>query len=77
MENSVNSNQAVLSLHNLADPIFLSTVQSLYNTPCYAPNFGKVEGAYCFGLVRLFFFKVWIISLCGVMPLLKGHNDIF
>ena len=21
--------------------------------------------------------KVWIISLCGVMPLLKGHNHIF
>ena len=23
-----------------------------------------------------FFFKVWIIPLCGVMPLLKGHNEI-
>ena len=24
----------------------------------------------------LVFFKVWIISLCEAMPLLKGHNDI-
>ena len=74
----------------------------------YAPNSGKVEGAYCFRLVRAcvrpsvacplqnllrysfeisymdssskiidtYFFKVWIIPLCGVMPLLKGHNEI-
>ena len=33
MANSVNSNEAVLSLHYLADPIFLTTVLSLYNTP--------------------------------------------
>ena len=22
------------------------------------------------------YFVIWIISLCGVMPLLKGHNEI-
>ena len=27
-------------------------------------------------IIDTYFFKVWIISICGVMPLLKGHNDI-
>ena len=69
--------------------------------PCVfdAPNFEKVEGAYCFGPVRQcacskksgflnfimgflikltdpYFLIVRIISLCGVMPLLKGQNEI-
>ena len=71
----------------------------------YAPNFGRVEGAYfalglslCVSICQAVlasvqnlltcsiwiphqkiidtYFFVWIISLRGVMPLLKGHNDI-
>ena len=26
---------------------------------------------------HVFFFKVWIIPLFGVMPLLEGHNEFF
>ena len=54
--------------------------------PHYAPNFGKVEGAYCFRLVCVcvgplqnklrYSFEIAYIPLCGVMPLLKGHNEI-
>ena len=27
-------------------------------------------------IVDPYFFSVWIVSLCGVMPLLKSHNEI-
>ena len=27
-------------------------------------------------IIDLYFFKVWIISLCEVLPLIKAHNDI-
>ena len=27
-------------------------------------------------IIDTYFFKIWIIPLCGVMPLLKGHYEI-